>query len=320
MNQATRTNLGFTLCLLVICCAIPSAAQNDIVCSSATACKSGSVPLFATDGGSAQVRDSIMTQSGGAVKIAGGARTTGNITAGGDLDATGNVNATNVNATGNVGASTVTTTDLAGGVASTLTGTGNSIAAVEGSATATGAAGFTFGVIGQSASDKGRGVFGLAPGATGVGVIGETTGSSGIGVVGKTLNGQGWAFSATGNAQQDRGSGGWVKAMVSVNGAGAPYKIVHCFNSTLPGSTATTPPCGINLTEIAYAQYTLDFGFEVDDRFWSVTAESFYVGGDNGAIIADAWAATDIGNTLIQVNLYTDGGNPQTTDFTLIVF
>ncbi len=316
MNQPKRTNIGFTLCLLVICCAIPSAAQNDIVCSSATACKAGSVPLFATDGGSAQVRDSIMTQSGGAVKIAGGARTSGNITAGGD------VNAVNVNATGNVGASTVTTTDLIGGVSSTMTGTGNSIAAVEGSATATGAAGFTFGVIGQSASDKGRGVFGLAPGATGVGVIGETTGSSGIGVVGKTLNGQGWAFSASGNASQDRGSGGWAKALVSVNGSGAPYKILRCFNSTLPGSTATIPPCGFNLIEVAYAQFHIDFGFEVDDRFWSVNAVPYFVGGDNGAIIADAWAsAADFGtNTQLEVDMYTDGGSRQSTDFTVIVY
>ena len=314
MNQAKRTNAGFTLCFLVMSCAIPLAAQNNIVCSSTTACKAGSVPLFATDGGSAQVRDSIMTQSGGAVKIAGGARASGNITAGGNLDGT------NVNVTGNVGAATVTTSAATGGVSATMSGTGNSIAAVEGSATATGAAGFTFGVIGQSASDQGRGVFGLAPGATGVGVIGETTGSSGTGVVGKTLNGQGWAFGATGNAQQDRGSGGWVKAMVSVNGSSAPYKILHCYNSTLPGSTATTPPCGINLTEVAYAQYDLDFGFEVDDRFFTVSAEPYYVGGDNGAIIADAWAASVIGNTNVQVDLYTNGGNPQTTNFILIVF
>lgn len=60
---------------------------------------------------------------------------------------------------------------------------GSSIAAIQGSATV---AGFTFGVSGQSASDKGCGVLGLAPGAAGVGAIGETTVSSGIGVVGKT--------------------------------------------------------------------------------------------------------------------------------------
>jgi hypothetical protein len=162
----------------------PAAAEqaNEIVCSSTTACKTGFVPLFASNGGSAKVTDSIVTQRGGTVTIAGSETATGNISSGGNLSASGDVNAN-----GNVGASTVTTVALTGGVSSTMTGTGNSIAAVQGSATAPGAAGFTFGVIGQSASDNGRGVFGLAPGAAGVGVIGETTGSSGIGVVGKTL-------------------------------------------------------------------------------------------------------------------------------------
>jgi hypothetical protein len=296
----------------------PLAEQlNEIVCSSGTACKTGFVPLFASNGGSAKVTDSIVTQNGGAVKIAGSETATGTIRSGGDLDASGNVNAN-----GNVGASTVTTVALTGGVSSTMTGTGNSIAAVKGSATATGAAGFTFGVIGQSASDNGRGVFGLAPGAAGVGVIGETTGSSGVGVVGKTLNGAGWAFYGAGNALQDRANGGWAKALVSVEGASAPYKIVHCFNSTLPGSSATTPPCGFNLIESAYAQFHIDFGFEVDDRFWSVSAVPFFVNGNNGAIIADAWASAQAfgTNTILEVDMYTDGGDRQTTDFTVVVY
>lgn len=337
MPRRNRTNSGFTICLLLICFAIPSmvqraiaqqasgrsepaitqaaAATNNIVCASATACKSGSVPLFSSNGGSASVRDSIITQSSGALKISGNTAVTGGITSGGNIDGV------NLNASGNVGATTVTTNAGTGGVSSTMTGAGNSIAAIEGSATATGAAGFTFGVIGQSASDKGRGVFGLAPGAAGVGVIGETTGSSGIGVVGKTLNGQGWAFAATGNASQDRGSGGWAKALVSVNGASPPYKILHCFNSTLPGSIATTPPCGFNLIEAQYAKFQINFGFEVDDRFWSASAEPYYTGGDNGAIIVDAWAGAEaLGTSTLEVDMYTDSGNPQTTNFTLIVF
>lgn len=231
-----------------------------------------------------------MSQSGSTVKIAGSETATGTISAGNNLNATGNVNAAgyvnatisvnaglnvtaggNVTAAGNVGASTVTTNTSSGGVNSTMTGTGNGVGAIEGSATATGAAGFTFGVIGQSASDLGRGVFGLAPGAQGVGVIGETTGSSGIGVVGKTLNGQGLAFAATGNVQQDRTSGGWAKAMLFVNTAQAPYTIVRCFNSSLMGTAATTPPCGFNLIEVESGVFNIDMGFEVDDRFVSGT-------------------------------------------------
>lgn len=334
MHKSNRIITGFTLSF-VLTCAIPSMAQrtaggldqagpqadqaNEIVCSSATACKTGSVPLFATDGGSAQVRDSIMTQSGGAVKIAGGARTSGNITAGGDLDAGGNVNAINVNVTGNVGASTVTTTDLTGGVSSTMTGTGNSIAALQGSATATGAAGFTFGVIGQSASDQGRGVFGSATGATGVGVIGESSGASGFGVIGKDLSGGGFAFSATGNAQQNRSGGGWVKALVFVSAGAPPYHIARCYNSTLAGSAATTPPCGFSLNELVFGVYTIDFGFEVDDRFWSVTAARSV---NDNPIIADADADAGLlgSNRLLRVLMTANGGDNQTSDFTVVMY
>jgi len=288
----------------------PAEQANEIVCSSGTACKTGHLAVFAGNGGSAGVFSSIMTQSPGAIKIAGSETATGTISAAGDLDAGGNV-----------GASTVTTSAATGGVFSTMPGTGNGIGAVQGSATAKGAAGFTFGVIGQSASDLGRGVFGLASGATGVGVIGESSGTSGIGVVGKDLSGGGLAFSAKGHAQQDRASGGWAKALVGISAAGTPYHISRCFNSTLTGSAATTPPCGFNFTEAAYAQYHIDFGFEVDDRYWSVVAEPFYTGGDNGAIIADAWSGTVLGsNTILEVDLYTDGGDRQTTNFTVVVY
>ncbi len=319
----TRTSVRLLVCLSLICCVLPMMAQQSvgaasspgsnaqpqaaktITCSSATACKTGSVPVFSSSGGAATVSDSLITQGGSTVAVAGSVSANGNVNAG-----------------GNVGAYTVTTAAPTGGVNSTMAGAGNGIAAVEGSATATGAAGFTFGVIGQSASDNGRGVFGLAPGAAGVGVIGETTGSSGIGVTGKTLNGLGWAFSASGNAQQNRTGGGWAKALVSVNGSSAPYKILRCFNSTLPGSTASTPPCGFNLIEAQYAVFNIDFGFEVDDRFWSVSAEGAYVGGDNGAIIANAFAGTEgLGkNSILEVSTYTDGGDRQGSNFTVVIF
>src|SRR5215470_13323782 len=234
---------------------------NEIVCSSGTACKTGSVPVFATNGGRAAVTSSIITQSGSAVKITGSETVAGNVSINGNLSASGNVNAH-----GNVGASTVTTVNPSGGVNSTMTGIGNRITAISGIANATGAAGFTFGVIGQSASDQGRGVFGLASGATGVGVIGETN-NTGIGVVGKTLDGRGLAFAATGNVQQDHASSGWVKALLFVNTAEAPYTNLRCFNSALTGTAATTPPCGFNLLEQGPGVFTINFGFEVDDRF-----------------------------------------------------
>ena len=248
---------------------------NEIFCASGTACRTGLFPVFASSGGNATITSSILSQSGSTLKISGSETATGNISASGSITANGSLTVGgNVTATGAVFSSlamatpTLTTNAPVGGVYSTMTGNGNGVGAIQGSATATGAAGFTFGVIGQSASDQGRGVFGLATGATGVGVIGETN-STGIGVVGKTLDGRGLAFAATGNVQQDRTSGGWVKGMVFVNAYQAPYTILKCFNSTLTGSAATTPPCGFNLIETGEGVFNLDFGFEIDDRFVS---------------------------------------------------
>ena len=284
--------------------AVPAAeAANEISCTTGTACKKFFIPKFASNGGAALVNDSAISQSGSVISLSGPEFVSGNIST-----------------PGGVSSSSMTTTASVGGVNATMTGSANGIGAVEGSATATGAAGFTFGVIGQSASDSGRGVFGLGTGATGVGVIGETT-KGGIGVVGKALPGSnGWAFSASGHAQQDRTSGGWVKALVYVQAGSPPYTITRCFNSTLPGAAATTPPCGFNLIEAQYAEYNIDFGFEVDDRFWSVSPVGYFIGGDNGTIIANAWTGSILGKTVLQVDLTTDSGNYQTTDFTVAIF
>ena len=251
----------------------PQVDTNEIFCATGTACKTAFVPVFASNGGNATITSSILSQSGSTLKVSGSETATGNISANGNITASGNLSTSgSVNATGEIFSSlavvapTVTTNTPYGGVYSTMTGPGSGVGAVQGSATATGAAGFTFGVIGQSASDQGRGVFGLATGTTGVGVIGETN-NTGIGVVGKTLDGRGLAFAATGNVQQDRASGGWVKALLFINTYQAPYSIVRCFNSTLTGTAATTPPCGFNLIETGSGVFNLGFNFEVDDRF-----------------------------------------------------
>lgn len=300
--------------------ALPADQANEIVCSSSTTCKTGFVPVFATSGGSAQVRGSALFQSGKniginttspafALDIVGDVHTIGSfLGTGGEFSS---VSANSVNA---VNTGTV--------VNATMTGTGNGIAAVQGSASATGAAGFTFGVIGQSASAQGRGVFGSATGATGVGVIGESSGASGFGVIGKDLSGGGFAFSATGNAQQDRSSGGWAKALVFVSAHASPYHIARCYNSTLVGKAATTPPCGFTLTEVTYAEYTIDFGFEVDDRFWSVTANSMPHDNNNSTIIANTLTGAFFlgSNTKLLVQLTTDAGDFQTSDFSVVIY
>jgi hypothetical protein len=178
------------------------------------------------------------------------------------------------------------------------------------------------GVEGDSSAQAGSGVAGINSGG-GIGLYGQGgTGVVGTGSTGVYGTGTSYGFATDSNAQQARSAGGWAKALVSVNGSGAPYKILRCYNSTLAGSAATTPPCGFNLVEQQFAVFTIDFGFEVDDRFWSVSAEGYYVGGDNGAIIANAFAgATALGsNSMLEVSMYTDSGDYQSTNFTVVVF
>lgn len=64
-----------------------------------------------------------------------------------------------------------------------------------------------------------------------------------------------------------------MKAMAYVQGMSPPYSITRCFNSTLSGAAATTPPCGFNLSELLPGDFALDFGFQVNDRFILATPD-----------------------------------------------
>jgi hypothetical protein len=169
--------------------AAPATEQpNEIICSSGTACKTGFVPLFASNGGSAKVSDSIVSQSGTTVKIAGTETTTGTISSGGDLDASGNVNATgNAIISGNITASGLITGGFVGatnGSGAAIVGTSHGTSAgsdgVDGvttSSTASGVAG-----INQSG---GIGVYGV--GGTAVAGFSSSTGQSSAGVYGQAV-------------------------------------------------------------------------------------------------------------------------------------
>ncbi len=114
-----------------------------------------------------------------------------------------------------------------------------------------------------------------------------------------------------GNVSQARTAGGMVKAMVFVNGVTPPYSILRCFNSALVGAAATTPPCGINLTETISGNWNLDFGFEIDDRFFSVdTAGS-----------AVCHQTYPISTNTLEVDFFTcDGSSGMSTDYYLLVY
>jgi len=119
------------------------------------------------------------------------------------------------------------------------------------------------GVAGFNSSGASGGIGVYGQGDTGMYAFGETTGVF--------AHGGSLGFATDGNVQQARTAGGWVKAIAEVQGLTAPYTITRCFNSYLSGSAATTPPCGFNLTEVAFGIYNVDFGFQVSDRFLMAT-------------------------------------------------
>jgi hypothetical protein len=157
------------------------------------------------------------------------------------------------------------------GVSDTNIGVGgisNSNYAVAGTSTS------SIGVRGETAATSitSPGVQGISTGTGGVGVRGDgTTGvygvsTSGVGVTGESASG--FAMYANGNAGQARDKGGFVKAMLYVNPSGA---IVRCYNGVTGASTGT---CGFNVTRVGLGEYDIVPGFQVDDRFLSVTAEN----------------------------------------------
>jgi len=185
------------------------------------------------------------------------------------------------------------------------------------------------GVHGQAHSSAGSGVAGLNSDPAGIGVYGQGFGygvqgvaarkglffpATGIGVYGSSGTGigvygtapSGFGFATDSNVQQARTAGGWVKAMVYVNAYNPPYQIVNCFNSTLSGAAATTPPCGINFTEVSDGLYhwDLDFGFEVDDRFISATLASW-----NPAAGQVTIGAAPVGTTTVGVSVLKNSSN-----------
>ena len=115
-----------------------------------------------------------------------------------------------------------------------------------------------------------------------------------------------------GDISQPPAAGGTVKGMVYVNGAVAPYKILRCFNSALAGAAASTPPCGIDFTEDASGPgfWDFDFGFEVDNRFFSATIAQYVF--QNATCIF----ASPLATNSVQVNTPTAAATLKAPGFT----
>ncbi len=135
------------------------------------------------------------------------------------------------------------------------------------------------GVEGVTFAGPGSGVAGFNDSgvAGSIGVYGQAdTAVYGNGATtGVYAHGGSFGFVTDGNVQQARSAGGWVKAMVYMDTTNGGNTIVRCFNSTLAGAAATTPPCGITVVNPPqnYGR-GIDFGFQVDDRF--ILAQTTY--------------------------------------------
>jgi hypothetical protein len=120
------------------------------------------------------------------------------------------------------------------------------------------------GVTGE-ATANGTGVYGTSP--TGPGVWGTTGSTSNAGVLAiNTASGP--AIAAQGNAVQSLGSGGWVKAMLYVEGN---HTISRCYNSQASGAQMFTPPCGFNVGGGPTGGYNVTAPFDINNRFITAT-------------------------------------------------
>jgi hypothetical protein len=156
----------------------PAADQpNEIRCAGSAACKTGFVPLFSSNGGSAKVSDSIINQSGGAITIAGSGSVSSSNTA------TAAIQATNTGTSG--GFANGIRGDTSSGAASGVAGVNHSS-----DPNATGIYGYSnsFGIVGSSPGVGIRGASSETSGA-GMGVQGvaSSTGSGAAGVYGQAV-------------------------------------------------------------------------------------------------------------------------------------
>ena len=120
--------------------------------------------------------------------------------------------------------------------------------------------GNTSGVAGFGDGNN-NGTFGIS--TNGNGVAGYSTNGTGVYAHSNT----GYGMATDGAASQAINQGGWVKAMALVNFDGTNYYIDECFNSQLPASQSSTPPCGISLPYFQTGQFYINFGFDISHRF-----------------------------------------------------
>jgi hypothetical protein len=245
--------------------ALPATEQaNEITCSGGTACKAGFVPKFSTNGGSASVNDSIISQSGSTVTV------TGEVVGQTGFFRSGNsgsiFQATQTNNTGGVGIA---------GVAEGTSGIGmqgSGVTGVLGQALSNGIGvegkSGSVGVKGQSAITNGVGVWGEADASAGTnngvfgeifsstsdatGVLGVSNASSGTtygvrginsssgqfaaGVEGENFSTAGVTFGLVGSTSSPNGIGA---VALGVGESSTGFKLIGCCPAGVWGDTSS---------------------------------------------------------------------------------
>lgn len=175
------------------------------------------------------------------------------------------------------------------------------------------------GVFGKGLVNDRLGVTGESNlGTNAVGVYGITNNPTGFGVFARTTAVGGRALYVDGNAAQGVSNNGLVKAMVYVLENGT---ISRCYNSQLTGNAATTAPCGFVSDRFCADQFchtSIDFGFRVNNRFWSATIQSGGYPNINRGINAESLDVNSINITTFKTGqeLATDFFSP----FMVIVY
>jgi hypothetical protein len=210
----------------------------------------------------------------------------------------------------------------ASGVAGINNGSGQGVYGVAAGSTGQGVHGESF-ATGASNGFGPDGVDGITHSNAGSGVAGLNDAPGGTGVYGVSTNG-GFGFVTPSNVQQDRGAGGWVKAMVFVD----PFTsngtaITRCYNSQASGATVSTPPCGFSITHEQQGEDLIDFGFQVNDRFvsaspfYSVTMQTCVNDADNSCLALGFFPLTA---SQLDTFTVTNAGNAADVAFWVIVF
>jgi hypothetical protein len=183
----------------------------------------------------------------------------------------------------------------------------------------------TAAIHGESAA--GNAIEGFTTGSPASGVYGQDNNANSYGVAGHSNNGvavvgdssSGWAMQALGHATQSRTKGGFVKAMAFVDPEGHPSDpIQQCFNSQRSATLATSGNCGIAFTQLATGRYRLDFGFQVSDRFASVSGGLFI---DHITSVDSAADGAPVTNNQFLVDIYSvNTDSRESGNFYIVVY